>query len=234
MGAHAPRIVSPLTGEPEAAPGTGWRFEPTEEAMARWRLWWRFANVEQLSTFVAITFVTILFTSFLAYSTLSGRDDLPRDISFLLIEGNVLGERVGPWFGRLFWAVGAFSLFAASLGIVDFTSRLAADVLRTSYAVGRSESQLYAIIAWGIILVGILVIATGLTQPLVLLIIAACVAAFSMFIYSALLIVLNRRLLPLPLRPRLYRSASLVWATGLFGILSAITIVDQARRLFGG
>jgi hypothetical protein len=92
MGAHAPRIVSPLTGEPEAAPRHGWRLEPTEEAMARWRHWWRFANVEQLSTFVTITFVTILFTSFLAFSTLSGRADLPRDISFLLIEGNVLGR----------------------------------------------------------------------------------------------------------------------------------------------
>ena len=233
MGAHAPKIASPLTGEPEAAPGTGWRFEPTEEAMARWRHWWRFANVEQLSTFVTITFVTILFTSFLAFSTLSGRADLPRDISFLLIEGNVLGERVAPWFGRLFWAVGALSLFGASLGIVDFTSRLAADVLRTSYAVGRSESQLYARLVWAMVAVGILIIATGLTQPLVLLIIAACVAAFSMFIYSALLIVLNRRLLPPPLRPRLYRTASLVWATGLFGILSAITLVDQARKLFG-
>ena len=233
MGAYAPRIVSPLTGEPVAAPGTGWRFEPTPEAMDRWRRWWRFANVEQLSTFVAITFVTILFTSLLAHATLSGRPDLPRDISFLAIEGQVLDERVASWFGRLFWAVGAFSLFAASLGIVDFTSRLAADVLRTVYAVGRSESQLYALLVWGVVLVGILIIVGGPSQPLVLLVISSCVAAFTMFVYSALLIVLNRRCLPPEVRPRPYRVAALVWATGLFGVLSAITIFDQARRLLG-
>ncbi|WP_114954685.1 Nramp family divalent metal transporter [Sphingosinicella terrae] len=234
MGAHAPRIVSPFTGEPVAAPGTGWRFEPTPEAMEHWRRWWRFANAEQLATFVAISFVTILFTSLLAYATLSGRDDLPRDISFLAVEGEALSERVGPWFGRLFWAVGAFSLFAAALGIVDYSSRLAADVLRTSYLQGRSESVLYAALVWGLVLIGITIIASGLTQPLVLLVIAGCVAAFMMVLYSALLIRLNRRLLAPPLRPAPYRIAALIWATGLFGILSAITVYDQARRLLGG
>jgi hypothetical protein len=233
MGAHAPRIVSPLTGEPVAAPGTGWRFEPTDEAMAHWRRWWRFANAEQLATFVAISFVTILFTSLLAHATLAGRPDLPRDISFLAIEGNVLAERVGEWFGRLFWAVGAYSLFAASLGIVDYNSRLGADVLRTSYLKGHSESLLYALIVWFMVLTGIAIIAAGFAQPLVLLVIAGCVAAFMMVLYSALLILLNRRLLAPLLRPRPYRVAALVWATGLFGLLSAITIVDQARRLFG-
>ncbi len=169
----------------------------------------------------------------LAYATLGGRADLPRDIGFLAIEGAVLGERVGPWFGRLFWAVGAFSLFAAALGIVNYTSRLSADVLRTSYLQGRSESVLYAGLVWGIVLMGVAILASGMDQPLVLLVIAGCVAAFMMFIYSGLLIVLNRRLLAPPLRPAGYRVGALVWAVGLFGILSAVTIVDQARKLIG-
>jgi len=233
MGAHAPRIVSPLTGEPVAEPGTGWRFELTDESMARWRGWWRVANTEQLSTFVAITFLTIFFMSVLAYATVGGRTDLPNSIAFLQIEGQELSRLVGGWFGRLFWAVGAFSLFAAALGIVDYSTRLAADVLRTSYFPKRSESVLYALLVWGMVLTGIVVLATGMTQPLVLLVIAGCIAAFMMFIYSALLIVLNRRLLPAPLRPRGYRIAMLVWAIALFGVLSGITIVDQVSKLTG-
>ena len=55
MGVHAPRIVSPLTGEPVAHSGTGWSFAVNDENLARWRGWWRLANVEQLSTFVAIS-----------------------------------------------------------------------------------------------------------------------------------------------------------------------------------
>ena len=99
---------------------------------------------------------------------------------------------------RLFWFVGAFSLFAAALGIVDYTSRLAADVLRTSYLRTRSESLVYAWLVWAMVAAGIAAIASGLSQPLVLLVTSACIAAFMMFVYSALLIVLNRRLLAPP------------------------------------
>lgn len=233
MGCHAPRIESPLTGEPVAAPGTGWRFPVNETSLARWRRWWRFANVEQLSTFVAITFVTIAFTSLLAWATLSGRAELPRDISFLRVEGEVLARSAGNWFGRLFWFVGAFSLFAAALGIVDYTSRLAADVLRTSYLRGRSESLLYAWLVWAMVATGSAVIASGLTQPLVLLVVSSCIAAFMMFLYSGLLILLNRRLLAPELRPGPMRVGALAWAVALFGVLTAITVVDQAKRLFG-
>jgi hypothetical protein len=55
MGKYVPRIASPLTGAPEAAPGTGFVFEPTEHNLDSWRRWWSFANREQLSTFVLIT-----------------------------------------------------------------------------------------------------------------------------------------------------------------------------------
>ncbi|MEO6359236.1 MAG: Nramp family divalent metal transporter [Sphingomicrobium sp.] len=233
MGAHAPRICSPLTGEPVAHSGTGWRFEVTDESLSHWKKWWRLANVEQLSTFVLISFVTIMFTSILALATLSGMEGLPRDISFLKIEGVALSASVGTWFGRLFWGVGAFSLYAASLGIVDYTSRLAADTIRTVYWRGGRESHIYAAIVWALVLTGSTIIASGLDQPLVLLVIAGCVAAFMMFIYSALLIVLNRRLLAPELRPAGYRVAALVWAVALFGILSAITLMDQLGKLFG-
>ena len=230
MGKYAPRIVSPLTGEPVAHSGTGWRFDIDEQSLSRWSRWWRLANIEQMSTFVAISFVTILFTSILAFATLSGSEGLPRDISFLKIEGDALSASVGPWFGKLFWLVGAFSLFAASLGIVDYTSRLAADTIRTVYWRGGRESVIYSVVVWAMVATGILIIAAGLDQPLVLLVISACVAAFMMFIYSALLIVINRRLLPPELRPAGYRVGALIWSIALFGILSAITVVDQARK----
>ena len=93
--------------------------------------WWKFANLEQLFTFVLITFVTIFLTSLLAYSTVYGRGASRRH---RLHPGRGRGaqDTVGAWFGMLFWVIGAFSLFAAALGIVDYTSRLAADVLKTT------------------------------------------------------------------------------------------------------
>ncbi len=233
MGKYVPRIKSPVTGEPEAAPSTGFVFEPNAENLGRWQRWWRFANVEQLSTFVLITFVTITFTSLLAYSTVYGLPDLPNSIDFVQVEGEVLKERVGNWFGSFFWFIGAFSLFAAALGIVDYTSRLGADVLKTSYLKGRNESRLYFILVWGLVVIGILVLLAGFDQPIVLLVISACVGGTMMFMYSMLLLVLNRRVLSREIRPALFRQAALIWAFLLFGILSVLTIAQQVPKLWG-
>ncbi|RZQ62467.1 Nramp family divalent metal transporter [Amycolatopsis suaedae] len=234
MGRYVPRIASPVTGKPEAAPSTGFVFEPTEENLTRWRAWWRFANREQLYTFVLITFVSILFTSLLAYSTVFGRDDLPNGIGFLRIEGEQLAATVGGWFGTLFWLVGAVSLFAAALGIVDYTARLVADVIKTSYARRVKESTLYFLLVWLLILVGCVILLAGFGQPLVLLVISASVGGMMMFVYSALLMVLNRRTLPKQIRIGSGRMVALAWSFLLFGVLSVLTVIDQGAKLFGG
>jgi hypothetical protein len=231
MGTYVPRLVSPITGQPEAKPSTGYIFEPTQDNLSRWRGWWRFANIEQLSTFVLITFVTIMFTSLLAYSTVFGLPDLESNIGFIQTEGEVLGERVGPWFQYMFWFIGAFSLFAAALGIVDYTSRLAADVIKTSYRRDANESKVYARLVWGLVAISIIVLLAGFDQPIVLLVIAAVVGGFMMFIYSGLLILINRRILPEPIRIRGGRLIALIWAILLFGTLSVLTFQDQIGKL---
>jgi hypothetical protein len=233
MGAYVPRIESPVTGEPEAAPSTGFTFEPTAENMQRWRSWWRFANTEQLLTFVLITFVSIFFTSMLAYSTVFGDPDLPDDIGFLEVEGEALEDSVGSWFGSFFWLIGAFALFAAALGIVDYTCRLVADVVKTSYARSANESKLYFGLVWTLIFIGCAVLLIGFDQPLVLIVISACVGGLMMFMYSGLLIMINRKSLSGGLRIGGVRLAVMVWSIALFGTLSVLTIIQQYKDVTG-
>jgi hypothetical protein len=235
MGAFVPRLVSPLTGVEEAA-GTavsGYIFETTPANMVRWRRWWWFANTEQLLTFTLVSIATICLTSMIAHSTLYGMPGLPNSAAFLRIEGERLQAIVGTWFGLFFWGVGAFSLFASSMGITDYTSRLAADVLKTTYFRSSpvSESRLYFRLVWGLVAIGCAVLLVGIDQPLVLLVISASVGGTMMCLYSGLLINLNRRLLPDPIRIRSYRIAALIWATVLFGVLAAMTIRQQILRL---
>jgi hypothetical protein len=234
MGHYVPKIVSPLTGEPEARGRVGYVFTPTEQNLAHWRGWWRFANREQLYTFVLISFLSIVFMSLLAYATVFGNPDVQNSISFLQIEGQVLMERVGTWFGYFFWFVGALSLFAAALGIVDYTSRLAADVLKTMYFPEASESKIYAGLVWGLVVIGIIVISVGFSQPIVLAVISACTGGTMMFIYSGLLIAINRKMLPKPIRIRGFRVGALVWSVLLFGVLAVLTVQQQIGKLLGG
>ncbi|MFI0470229.1 Nramp family divalent metal transporter [Saccharopolyspora sp. 5N102] len=232
MGRYVPKIVSPLTGETESRGQAGFIFPATEENLARWRVWWRFANKEQLLTFVAITFLSIMFMSLLAYATVFG-GDVSNDVSFLRAEGEQMMATAGGWFGYFFWIVGAFSLLAAALGIVDYTSRLAADVLKTTYFPNASESKIYAGLVWGLVLIGALVVAAGLGQPLLLATIAACVGGVMMFVYSGLLIAINRKMLPAAIRVRGYRLAALIWSILLFGVLAVLTVNQQLDKLFG-
>jgi hypothetical protein len=235
MGQYVPRLVSPVTGQEEAAASTGFQFAPTKENLARWRQWWRFANTEQGTTFALVSFLTITLMSLLAHSTVFGRPEVKGkdNIGFLRIEGEVLQGSVGTWFGILFWMIGALALFASAMGIVDYTSRLVSDTVKTVYLRDRpvSVNRVYFLTVWAMALVGIAILLLGFDQPLILLVFSACFAAVMMFVYSILLIVLNRRALPDAIRVRSYRLGALVWSVLFFGTLTVLVVVQQAQKL---
>lgn len=235
MGVHVPRLTSPITGEEEADPtANGYTFPQDEANLERWRRWWKFANVEQAMTFVGITVVTILFTSLLAHATLFGNPAVENKISFLKIEGTTLQSLVGDWFGLMFWAIGAFSLFAAATGIVDYTSRLTSDMIKSRYLRTSTitESKLYFWLVWGLVAFGIIVLLAGLDQPLVLLVISACTAGTMMFVYSGLLWWMNSHALPRAIRISRFRTAVMLFAFLAFGALATFTVIDQIQKNF--
>ena len=236
MGRYAPRIVSPITGEEEAAPsGKGYTFAPDEDNLGRWKVWWKRANVEQFVSFFVIGAVTITVFSLVAYSTVFENPQVQEDnFDFIEVEGTVLKDVVGPWFGTLFWLIGAISLFGAALGIIDYVSRLVADVLRVGYLRDSerwTESKIYFAVVWGIIAFGTAVLLAGFDQPLTLVVLAAALSGGVMFIYSMLLIAINRRFLPGPLKIGGIRLVVLVWAVILFGVMSVIVVIDEAGNL---
>ena len=234
MGQYVPRLVSPVTGDEQASAAvvSAYVFEATPQNLGRWRRWWRFANVEQIFTFALVSIVTICLTSMLAHSTLFGEPGLPSGAAFLQIEGRRLQAIAGGWFGILFWTTGAFSLFGSAMGIADYTSRLAADVLKSTYLreSAVSESRIYFWLVWGLVAIGCAIILAGLNQPMVLLVVSACVGGTMMFLYSGLLIQLNTRHLPAPIRVRSFRLWALVWSIVFFGILAGLTVWQQAAR----
>ena len=122
---------------------------------------------------------------------------------------------------------------------MDYTCRVGADMLKVNYLRERrvTESRIYFALVWGMIVVGILIILTVTSQPLVLLIISSCVGGFMMFLYSGLLILTNKRLLPESIRIGGVRLAAMIWSIAFFGVFSAIAIWDQwdnVQKLFGG
>jgi hypothetical protein len=230
MGMHMPKIVSPITGHEEAKPSLGYMFPTDPENMRRWRGWWRVANWEQFITFFLIGVLTLIIMTVLAYSTLGvGRVD-EQDLAFLRLEGEVLQDVVAPWFGTAFWIAAVLALFTTNLGILDYTSRLIADQFKINALKDSqfwTESRIYAATVWLMIVVGSLILVAGVDQPFLLVVIASSIAGVQMFIYSGLLIMLNRRALPPPLRIGGVRLAVLAVSFLFFGFLSVLLVIDR-------
>jgi CHASE2 domain-containing sensor protein len=108
------------------------------------------------------------------------------------------------------------------------------DVLKSTYLRKKdiAENKLYFLLVWSLCLVGIGVLLAGLDQPLILLVISACTAGVMMFVYSILLLIMNRRLLPPAIRVRSYRVVALVWSAVFFAFMAVLALNEQIRKLF--
>lgn len=230
MGQRIPRIVSPITGHEESRPSLGYVFPTDAENMRRWRGWWRVANWEQFITFFVIGVVTLVVMCVLAYSTLPVGLVKQEDLAFLLMEGQVLQDTVAPWFGTAFWAAALFALFSTNLGIIDYTCRLIADQLKIHALKDSafwSESKIYAAFVWLMIVVGSVILMSGVNQPFLLVVISSSIAGVQMFIYSGLLIQLNRKALPKPIRVSGVRLGVLIISFVFFGFFSVLLVLDN-------
>jgi hypothetical protein len=238
MGVYIPRIVSPITGEEVAAPATGSMMRQDVENLRRFRGWWAVANKEQLISFWFICVFSIAVFSMLAYSTVHGRSIADEaGLAFIRAEGEVLKAIVAPWFGAFFWIFGTISLVLVALGVIDYISRIVADVIKTVYLADSTrwtESRVYFVVVWSTLAAGSVILLSGLNQPLILLVISACLNGMVMFVYSILLIQLNRRGLPPALRVRGARLGMLIFAVLFYGFFSGWLVLVQVRGYVTG
>jgi hypothetical protein len=236
MGARMPKIVSPITGEEVAAPSLGYTFPVNEENMRRWRSWWKVANREHFITFFCLGLFTLLMLSVLVWSTVGSRN-IGEDLEFINAEAEVLGNTIGGWFRAFFLFAGMVVLFSTSIGIMDYVSRLSASELKISFFPDSqtiTESRIYFTFAWIIAIGGSLILLAGLEAPLVLLIIAASGGGVVMFFYSGMLILLNTRVLPEPIKLKGWRLV-VMWITFLiFAVLSIYLVYYQIASNFFG
>jgi hypothetical protein len=240
MGILMPKIVSPVTGEEEARPSLGYKFPVNEENMGRWRNWWKVANQEQIITFYILGLLTLIGLSVLLYSTL-GIVNVPESqagsITFLQTEAQALSNQLGTWFEYFFYFAGFAILFSTNVGVVDWVSRLTADSLKVTFLKESqfwSESKIYVTVVWIMAIGGSLIIWTGI-EPLILLVLSATGGGFMMFFYSGLLILLNRRFLPDPIKIRSWRLVGMVLAFLLYAafvVYILYLLVTQGPSVF--
>ena len=172
---------------------------------------------------MTLTFVTI------------GTGGDAEQFDFIKLQGEALEADYGSWLSTAFWLIGSVVLFSTNLTVLDMVGRLTADVLKTGALRENerwSESKLYFITVWAMILFGSIILLSGVTQPIVLLVIASCLNGVVMFVYSMLLLKLNRGVLPREIGLRGGRLVAICWAVLFYGGFSVVLVYDQAGQLF--
>ena len=236
MGARLPKVVSPFTGEEIAAPTTGFLFKRDPENMRRWNAWWKLAHREQFTTFFVIGAVTLFVFMALTFVTV-GQGGAEESFDFIKVQGEALGDVQGSWLATAFWLIGTVVLFSTNLAVLDMVGRITADVLKTGLlkdSTTWTESKLYFVVVWTEIAFGSIILLSGVTQPVLLLVIASSLNGLVMFVYSVLLIQLNRFTLPREIGLKGGRLGVLVWAVVFYGGFSVVLLIDQFKTLTGG
>jgi hypothetical protein len=229
MGRYADKISSIFTGGgARVIRLTGFTFSPTKTNLSRFRQWWKVVNAEHLLIFWLLGLFTMLTLSLLAYTTAYGLPGNEKGINFVVNESKIIGLRTIPLLGTFFLLTLGIMLSATQLTVLDSTSRIITEnLLLIRKKVTAKAAKLFYFILWLQISFGIAVFAAGFDQPRELITLGAILNAFAMFIYTGLLLYLNNRIPPPPLRPSLARNVTLICTFLFLGFFCFWTLVEK-------
>ena len=234
MGCHVGRITSPITGQVEAVSEIGYHFPHTEENLARWRQWWRAASWEHFLSFFLTCLVCLVLLTLISHSIFyeagvarEGAEQYGKGMNFILGEALQVGTTIGPLAKTVFLLMGIAILLTTEFGVLDACSRISTDIVKVSWLRTNerwSESRLYFAFLWGTILLGSSILLLGKfgvdVSALRLFKFSAAMNGSVMFVYSGLLLYMNRKRLPAAIRIRPWRMVIMVWSVLFFGSFS--------------
>jgi hypothetical protein len=215
MGAHIPQIRGMRhAGEEEEMPSRGFMFDTSNpDEMRKWRGWRRWVTFDALLLFWGITMLVTISFTVLAQSAARANPNVAALIesgdraAALSAMSDAFAFAGGPMLGTIFFGFIALIGLNATLGLFDSFSRGQADM--TYFFVKGAKrfkmSHLYAGFLWGLITFGILILLFGPADgPESILDILAFLSTFAMGSYCVVLLLVNNKMLPKPIRPKWY------------------------------
>lgn len=230
MGKYTGRIISLFTGKNENVSLTGTKFLINESNLSNYKIWWKNINLEHFLIFWLMGSITIILLGLLSFATVYGLSGNLAGISFVINEGRVIGESLFPIAGAIFLLVAGLMLFGTQLTVFDATSRILSEnivIAAHNRLSERNIPKIYYLVLWAQIIAGIIILLSGFTEPLALLITAAVLNAFAMFAHIGLTLWLNLTSLEKPLRPSLVRIGAMLLAFVVYGSFSIYVLYDK-------
>jgi hypothetical protein len=228
MGQRVGYIPAAFSAQKVNLAHSGVMFRPDGQSMERWRGWWRIVRADQVGIFFLGAILGMVLPALLYVTFLPSGTDL-QGLGIAAALATSVGERIGPLMAVYVAFLGAWILFKTQLDNLEAMTRSITDILWTgshrirAWRGGDVRAVYYgvlaAIVIWGII-------ALRLAQPFILLQIGANVAGFVFIVASIHLLYINSRLLPVELRPPLWRRVALVAMSIFYSIFLALSILS--------
>jgi hypothetical protein len=225
MGGVAGYIPAAVGGKKVNLAHTGFTFVPDEQAMERWRGWWRVVKADQwviyfIGAMLGMALPAVLYVTFLEPGT-----DI-RGYGIAAALASSMAERL-PLAGGVVAFLGAWILFKTQLDVMEGMVRAVTDILWTgskrlrAWRGGDVRAIYYAllgvVVVWGLI-------ALRMAQPILLLQISANVAGLTFVIAGVHLYYVNTRLLPKAVQPGIWPRVGLVALVVFYGGFSFLSI----------
>lgn len=233
MGKYSGRITNIFKGKKEEITLEGYTFETSPENISKFKLWWKRINIEHAIIFWLTGAVTMILLSLLAYSTVFGNPGVETSINFVILEASVIAQKTFPFLGTFFLLTAGVMLFGTQFSVYGSNARIMSENLvilnSKKFRIEKLPKYFYVFL-WIQIIAGIIIFASGFTEPLALVVLGAVLNAFSMFVYSGLVIFLNLSSLDKPLRPSLVRVFMVGSAFVFYGTFTFFTILQNLPK----
>jgi hypothetical protein len=221
-------IPAAVGGKKVALAHSGSTFKPTPSAMERWRGWWRIVRVDQWVIYFSGAILGMMLPALLYVTFIpTGRDIRGLGIAAALAEA--VATQKGAIFGGLIAVLGVWILFKTQLDILDGMTRAVTDILWTgSHRIRAWRGGDVRVVYYSVLIVVSLwgIFALRLTQPIVLLALSANMAGIVFIISSLHLLYVNTRLLPMQLRPPMWRRLALVALALFYGLFVTLWLLS--------
>ena len=195
MGKYIGRVTSPITGEAESIPSTGYAFSDTQENRKNYKGFVRYLSFEN-GLGVILNLITTVFMCWLAWALLMPEGKVPEGWQIAVVQSAFFEVAWGPIGKAVFLVVAAAFLCDAWLQLTDGYSRIQADYFCSNF----QWAKRFHFRTWHYMFVVLFTVLTAITmllaQPGALIIIRGVIAFLSMGIYCPALIYLNFYMLP--------------------------------------
>lgn len=227
MGKYAGKIRSIFTGKIQNIHLAGTTFKINDANLISFRKWWKLITLEHFLIFFITGVLSIFLLALLSYSTTFGLPGNVSGINFIFNEANIIGKTLGEFTALIFLLLLGIMLFATQFTVLDSTSRIISEniiLLKPQNANSKRISFSYYITLWLQIIFGILIFLIGFTDPKTLVVTAAVINAFTMFVHIGLTYILNNRTLPREVKPNFLKKTIIITVFIFFGGFSFYSI----------